>query len=699
MVKKIDEHEAIPFLKAVFKNCEDGMLNLRFLPKGRNEFININEVDQIPKILSRDSKQNAYFGVALRSGPDGTKKGIYLIPVLWLEHDNVTPENEEWIRGFPLPPSIMVQTSLPTKRHYYWSLKEPLSKEEILKVEDINRRIANYFGGDLNACDASRILRLPGTLNFKYNPPLLCKVLEINDRNQYQIEDFEIFPSMEVSKPSVQKNWQDDLLPGVSKGERNQAASRLVRRYLGRGLSVGEILDLLVAWNLRNSPPLDELELRSVIESVKKTHDRKRAKREGEAEKSAGPVIESSMKGGEVYPLEKDKLPEFPREAWVGIGSDYYHLFHSSTEAPEAFHFGSITTLSGLLLGRKFYIRHPRPVYQNYYFLVVGESGFTHKGTAIGYGMDISEAMGEKIRYVKIFVSTEGIFHLMSKEEGTRVLLVNDELRNLLANTHRLGTQNILANLCTLYDLPKCLSIGQKDLLEIKNGMFSMISAITTESMSQREEVESVTGGFIGRNILLAGELKGPIADPIEPGDDLKNKFIKGVIKWRKQLPEEGGEIIKGKAAMRIYTDYYSSWWREVTRSEVTSRLLRNREALHAMKLSGMFALQNTRMEIGAEDVERAIAVINHSSACQSIIFKDITLSMKARLQMKLMDFLRSGPKTRREINRGPGRRQDAEDVTRALRALRESEEIEEGERKNPHGPRSKVYYLPAEED
>lgn len=275
MEKSKSEHPVLPFLRLLFSNCETGILNLRFLPKGGNEFLNLNEIDRITKLINRHKDKNQYFAVSLHCKFDGKKDSISLIPAVWLEHDNVTPEIEEKIRGFPLRPSIVVQTSLSTKRHYYWILKEPLSKDEILKVERTNRMLAHYFGGDLNACDASRVLRLPGTLNFKNKPPILCKVLEMIPNNQYQIDDFEILPSGEGSKPPVQKEWVDDLLKGVSKGERNSVATRLAGRYIAKGLSLEETIAILTQWNSKNKPPLPGSELRSVVESVWKTHQRK----------------------------------------------------------------------------------------------------------------------------------------------------------------------------------------------------------------------------------------------------------------------------------------------------------------------------------------------------------------------------------------------------------------------------------------
>ncbi len=76
------------------------------------------------------------------------------------------------------------------------------------------------LAGDLNACDASRILRIPGTANIKYNPPRACE-LTVNDDFTYSIDDFlEILPEanhhMSPKGDTGNKpGWLQDLMAGV----------------------------------------------------------------------------------------------------------------------------------------------------------------------------------------------------------------------------------------------------------------------------------------------------------------------------------------------------------------------------------------------------------------------------------------------------------------------------------------------------
>ena len=71
------------------------------------------------------------------------------------------------------------------------------------------------------------------------------------------------------SGPGSSPDLQQDGLPlGVDKGQRNATAARLAGRYLARGLSAEETATILLTWNKKNSPPLSDQELRSVIFSI-----------------------------------------------------------------------------------------------------------------------------------------------------------------------------------------------------------------------------------------------------------------------------------------------------------------------------------------------------------------------------------------------------------------------------------------------
>ncbi len=63
-------------------------------------------------------------------------------------------------------------------------------------VEQVNLNLAAYLGGDMNAIDAARILRLPLTKNIKYQPPRDVVLVHCNGA-EYCLSDFDFLPLAE----------------------------------------------------------------------------------------------------------------------------------------------------------------------------------------------------------------------------------------------------------------------------------------------------------------------------------------------------------------------------------------------------------------------------------------------------------------------------------------------------------------------
>lgn len=100
---------------------------------------------------------------------------------MWVDIDfKDTPKSEadDLILGFDIQPSAIVGTG--GGYHCYWFLEPPIpGADEILEVESILRGLKNALKGDEKATDASRILRAPGSLNVKYDPPPKVLVLAL----------------------------------------------------------------------------------------------------------------------------------------------------------------------------------------------------------------------------------------------------------------------------------------------------------------------------------------------------------------------------------------------------------------------------------------------------------------------------------------------------------------------------------------
>ena len=88
---------------------------------------------------------------------------------VFLECDNPDKKSlEEILKDFPIAPSFIIRTSS-GKYHLYWLFAEywPNTPENEAEWYGIQHRLAFEYGGDDNAFDSARWLRLAGSLHMK----------------------------------------------------------------------------------------------------------------------------------------------------------------------------------------------------------------------------------------------------------------------------------------------------------------------------------------------------------------------------------------------------------------------------------------------------------------------------------------------------------------------------------------------------
>jgi len=149
-------------------------------------------------------REDIYFGVhpskVRKSATDGTKiVDIAAVNCLYADIDAKEFEDDKYqaaehIKQLNPSPSIIVDSG--GGYHCYWLLKEPfiLSSTFISEaVQSVQSRWVVYVGGDPAVHDLARILRLPETLNYKYNPPRPVKQVYTNFQRTYTLEELETY--------------------------------------------------------------------------------------------------------------------------------------------------------------------------------------------------------------------------------------------------------------------------------------------------------------------------------------------------------------------------------------------------------------------------------------------------------------------------------------------------------------------------
>lgn len=207
------------FLQMLYGKCTEGCITITTLPDSRNEHIPVTELDKAAeRIKMLGTRANTYYCVALRQeGLPSSIRGdigqIHTVVCMVADVDVLGPAHKEkdlpktekeaidFVNSLKLKPSIIVQSG--NGVHAIWLLDEPFiihNEDEREQIRELSAGFGMYViaegckkGWKLdNVQDVPRMLRAPGSLNFKSNPPKQCEVYSAEEI-RYPLTVFEEF--------------------------------------------------------------------------------------------------------------------------------------------------------------------------------------------------------------------------------------------------------------------------------------------------------------------------------------------------------------------------------------------------------------------------------------------------------------------------------------------------------------------------
>jgi len=218
-------HPAIEFLQHL-DTSENATFNIEHytdLPKGlakpkfdrlsgRYADLTIRQVaEKLPELHAINDKGAGIFVAVNRFNGHREIKNLSLVRGIHADMDDVT-EGQLTALTKNLHPSIVVQSSSPTRCQFYWlvNAEETLTSAE---TKTINQYLAHHYGADKAAVDVARLLRLPGFKHMKYRAegktPTVTATFHEQTYTANQIRD--AFPSIQTrgtkntSPPSVRE--------------------------------------------------------------------------------------------------------------------------------------------------------------------------------------------------------------------------------------------------------------------------------------------------------------------------------------------------------------------------------------------------------------------------------------------------------------------------------------------------------------
>lgn len=194
-------------------------------------------------------ERNVFFGVAkYKTGAGRTKDNVLSLRSLWLDIDcgeSKAAINEktgrpdgyatqrdgavallEFRKLIGLPKPIIVSSGRGI--HAYWALDRDVTREEWEPVAERLRDLCytHNFYADPAVFDAARILRVPGTLNFKDNPPKPVEVV----RAAPSVSFDELVQTLGVKRAAAKRQWEPTELGKAMRASTQFNFAKIMRR-------------------------------------------------------------------------------------------------------------------------------------------------------------------------------------------------------------------------------------------------------------------------------------------------------------------------------------------------------------------------------------------------------------------------------------------------------------------------------------
>lgn len=187
-----DRQTTLDFLYHLHKNSSGGSLVFHaFKGQLADTFRTGSPKDFVSWINKREK---GGWGIHMRQGRMSplatrqTKSDVQSISHLWLDIDD--PSNNALGECGKFEPTYEVKSG--KGLHVYWRLDTPVvDRSNFATVERVLKKMAKHWQGDPSPTHIASSLRLVETLNHKYDPPIMAKILRHNVHNEINIGELE----------------------------------------------------------------------------------------------------------------------------------------------------------------------------------------------------------------------------------------------------------------------------------------------------------------------------------------------------------------------------------------------------------------------------------------------------------------------------------------------------------------------------
>lgn len=531
-----------------YSHRQSGVFKQRFFewPTLRQEVSNFIEATY--------PNNNVWFCVNLLSRPERKKEFCLPGNVVWSDLDYVNPSTVS------PPPSAFLITSA-ARYQAFWRVEgDPIPTDV---AEDLSRRIAYKFGADKSGWDSVQLLRVPLTLNHKYDPPQEVTIGDIMET----LTPVEVLDAIEpptkgeglttaeatvrVAMPdpttlpeadhviyhykALGKLTEDFITLYTREPMALEDWSKIIWRFINLCLEAGMTAEETFAVSLtaacnkykRDNRPISYL-WRDVFKAA---DDYKRF---------------NVLITGTTELASMPKLVDIDRVVEDSFIKDYKEWANIATDAPEQYHELTAFVALSAILSSGIYLELPWGQFMpNIWGLVLGESTLTRKTTAMRLAIDIIKELDDEL-ILATDGSAEGLLTGLSNRPRRVSIFWKDEVSGLFDSINRKDyLAGLPETLTQLYDVPKVLTrLLRKETITISEPYFIFFGGGIRDKVYSLLNDEYILSGFLPRFLIVSAENDISRLRPTGPPTELSTTAKESVIRTLSDLRERYNRMV-----------------------------------------------------------------------------------------------------------------------------------------------------------
>jgi len=371
------------------------------------------------------------------------------------------------------------------------------------------------------------------------------------------------------------------------------------------------------------------------------------------------------------------KCPEAPADAWYGDAKVYRSIIGPRVESSDNFHLACFLTLVGSALGKSIFINAGRITYPNFYTVIVGDSAWAAKGTAMAPLDEISPQINPALIPLSSLDSGQGLIRAIkaSREASGQghegcVLVTVDEFNSVL-NKAKIKGSSLIPDLKKAFDSPPVLELNVSQRVRVPNApTISIIAASEPNDLSDMS-IRDLKGGLGNRLVYVPGDPKPLNPDSSMPRGDDWLQFIVGLRKTIDFYRNRGKtEMVWSDKAKVLWTEFFKGVRKRGADDPIISNLAARHRA-YVPRASLVFAaLDRSERLIEAKHVRAAIAFCDFLLESLYYIFRSADVKPWVKESKDIVDYVARKDGVPMRALRNRFHRLGAETFERRLRYL-----------------------------